>query len=334
MVGSAVPSVELVADQRRARPRPGRAAARARPRPAHTSGTPARASGASGSAGDDARRRGGPAQAACSSTARPRRWSRRSTTSRSTPRASGPDLATVGEINDAAYGFPTPKFAPAIAGAPGHRPHLRRAGADGEIGAVAMAFDHGHEDTAVWFVATRPDAQRQGLGRQVMRRAAARGASSAATAPRRLQSSRRRPPPLRVARLRRRRRGPPLRGAARLTPLNPALAEARFCPRCGQHADDRLPAQPHLPALRLRRLLQPQAGRLRDPATTPHGRIILLRRGDRPGPRPVDLPGRLRRPRRVHRGGRAPGGARGARHRDQAHRPRRRLLAARTTRSS
>ena len=31
-----------------------------------------------------------------------------------------------------------------------------------------MAFDHGHEDTAVWFVATRPEAQNQGLGRKVM----------------------------------------------------------------------------------------------------------------------------------------------------------------------
>ena len=37
------------------------------------------------------------------------------------------------------------------------------------IAAVAMAFDHGHEDTAVWFVATRPEAQSQGLGGKVMR---------------------------------------------------------------------------------------------------------------------------------------------------------------------
>jgi ribosomal protein S18 acetylase RimI-like enzyme len=51
-----------------------------------------------------------------------------------------------------------------------------------------MAFDHGHEDTAVWYVATRPDAQRQGLARRVMRgllaEARARGSRTAS-----LQSS-------------------------------------------------------------------------------------------------------------------------------------------------
>jgi ribosomal protein S18 acetylase RimI-like enzyme len=79
------------------------------------------------------------------------------------------DLATVGAINDAAYRFGVPKLAPAIAAFPDTVRTYGAHAADGGIGAVAMAFDHGHEDTAVWFVATRPDAQRQGLGRRVMR---------------------------------------------------------------------------------------------------------------------------------------------------------------------
>lgn len=78
------------------------------------------------------------------------------------------DLRTVGEINDAAYGFGVPKLAAPLASLPDTvLPYAVRA-ADGAIGAVALAFDHGHEDTTVWFVATRPDAQRQGLGHQVM----------------------------------------------------------------------------------------------------------------------------------------------------------------------
>ena len=78
------------------------------------------------------------------------------------------DPATVGEINDAAYGLPSPTLTLPISGFPDtvHRYGVKAA--DGEIGAVAMAFDHGHGDTAVWFVATRPEAQNQGLGRAVM----------------------------------------------------------------------------------------------------------------------------------------------------------------------
>jgi ADP-ribose pyrophosphatase YjhB (NUDIX family) len=47
--------------------------------------------------------------------------------------------------------------------------------------------------------------------------------------------------------------------------INPALEDVRFCPRCGSEADIDLPALDHLRALRLRRLLQPQARRVRDP---------------------------------------------------------------------
>ena len=69
-----------------------------------------------------ARRRG------CTSTARPRRWWRTCDAIEAEP-AEPVDLATVGAINDAAYGLPTPKLGPPIAGAARHRPHLRRPGA-------------------------------------------------------------------------------------------------------------------------------------------------------------------------------------------------------------
>ena len=79
------------------------------------------------------------------------------------------DFATIGEINDAAYGLPTPRLGPPIAGLPDTVRTYGARAPDGEIGAVAMAFDHGHEDTAVWLVATRPEAQNLGLGGKVMR---------------------------------------------------------------------------------------------------------------------------------------------------------------------
>jgi ribosomal protein S18 acetylase RimI-like enzyme len=78
------------------------------------------------------------------------------------------DLATVGAVNDAAYGVAPPRFGPPISQLPDTVHTYGVRAQDGTIGAVAMAFDHGHEDTAVWFVATRPEAQRQGLGRAVL----------------------------------------------------------------------------------------------------------------------------------------------------------------------
>ena len=57
------------------------------------------------------------------------------------------DLATVGRINDLAYG-------------------AEHAGA---AASVAMAFDVG-DDTAVWFVATLPHARRNGLAARILQR--------------------------------------------------------------------------------------------------------------------------------------------------------------------
>jgi len=79
-----------------------------------------------------------------------------------------PALATVGAVNDAAYGTTEPRFGEPISGLPSSVRTYGARARDGTIGAVAIAYDHGNDDTAVWFVATRPEAQRQGLGRQVL----------------------------------------------------------------------------------------------------------------------------------------------------------------------
>jgi ribosomal protein S18 acetylase RimI-like enzyme len=79
-----------------------------------------------------------------------------------------PDLATVGRINDAAYGYDPPKLAPAITALPS-TVITYGAAHDGAIASVAMAHDVGM-DTAVWFVATLAQAQRNGLANALLRR--------------------------------------------------------------------------------------------------------------------------------------------------------------------
>jgi GNAT superfamily N-acetyltransferase len=78
------------------------------------------------------------------------------------------DLATVGQINDLAYGYPEPKLGPPIAALPAS---VLAYGAEhaGDIASVAMAFDV-DTDTAVWFVATLPRARRNGLAAQILQR--------------------------------------------------------------------------------------------------------------------------------------------------------------------
>jgi GNAT superfamily N-acetyltransferase len=73
------------------------------------------------------------------------------------------DLPTAGRLNDLAYGYAQPKLAPAIEALP---PSVLTYG---DENAVAMAFDVG-TDTAVWFVATHPNAQRQGRASNLIRR--------------------------------------------------------------------------------------------------------------------------------------------------------------------
>jgi len=84
------------------------------------------------------------------------------------PPRTAADLATVGRINDLAYGYPEPKLGPPIAALPAS---VLTYGVEhaGETASVAMAHDVG-DDTAVWFVATLPHAQRNGLARLILRR--------------------------------------------------------------------------------------------------------------------------------------------------------------------
>jgi GNAT superfamily N-acetyltransferase len=78
-------------------------------------------------------------------------------------------FGAVGRINDRAYGFAEPKFAPAIAAFPPSRVLTYGARLHGSTASVAMSFDIG-ADTAVWFVATLPQAQGKGLAGDVLRR--------------------------------------------------------------------------------------------------------------------------------------------------------------------
>ena len=126
-----------------------------------------------------------------------------------------------------------------------------------------MAYDVG-TDTAVWFVATLPQAQRQGRATP----------DPPPTAARRRASAARRPPASRPA------RGPPLyerlgfrtvgelhlyEQPLMLTAPEPGAPRRPLLPALRAAGHDRLPALDHVPALRLRRLLQPEARRRRDP---------------------------------------------------------------------
>jgi ribosomal protein S18 acetylase RimI-like enzyme len=79
------------------------------------------------------------------------------------PETAHPDPDTVGRINDLAYGYTEPKLAPAIKAMP---PSVLTYG---DEHCVAMAYDV-QDDTAVWFVATAPQAQRQGRAGKLLRR--------------------------------------------------------------------------------------------------------------------------------------------------------------------
>ena len=79
------------------------------------------------------------------------------------PETAQPDHDTVGKVNDLAYGYTEPKLTPAIAAMP---PSVLTYG---DEHCVAMAYDI-EDDTALWFVATVPNAQRQGRAGKLLRR--------------------------------------------------------------------------------------------------------------------------------------------------------------------
>jgi hypothetical protein len=79
------------------------------------------------------------------------------------PPRTHPDLATVGRVNDLAYGYTEPKMAPAVEALP---PTVH---AYGDEHSVAMGYDI-DTDTAIWFVATVPEQQGQGRAGNLLRR--------------------------------------------------------------------------------------------------------------------------------------------------------------------
>jgi ribosomal protein S18 acetylase RimI-like enzyme len=91
------------------------------------------------------------------------------------------DLRTVGRVNDLAYGNFDGRLERTLTPLPngvlrGYRQDLD----DGSPGSVALALHHG-DDCGVSFVATVPNARRQGLATQVMRQALADAAKNGCT---------------------------------------------------------------------------------------------------------------------------------------------------------
>jgi ribosomal protein S18 acetylase RimI-like enzyme len=82
----------------------------------------------------------------------------------------GADLATVGRVNDLAYGNFDGRLERTLTPLPNGVLKGYRADLDGSPAAVALALHHG-EDAGISFVATVPDARRQGLATKVMRQA-------------------------------------------------------------------------------------------------------------------------------------------------------------------
>jgi GNAT superfamily N-acetyltransferase len=80
------------------------------------------------------------------------------------------DLATVGRVNDIAYGNYDGRLERTLAPLPNGVLHAYRADHQGAPAAVALALHH-DEDAGISFVATIPKARRRGLATQVMQQA-------------------------------------------------------------------------------------------------------------------------------------------------------------------
>jgi GNAT superfamily N-acetyltransferase len=81
------------------------------------------------------------------------------------------DLATVGRVNDLAYGNPDHRLERTLAPLPPGALRAYRADHDGEPASVALALHH-DGDCGISFVATAPHARRHGLATDVMQRVA------------------------------------------------------------------------------------------------------------------------------------------------------------------
>jgi GNAT superfamily N-acetyltransferase len=82
----------------------------------------------------------------------------------------GADLATVGRVNDLAYGNFDARLERTLTPLPNGVLKGYRADLNGSPAAVALALHHG-EDAGISFVATVPNARRKGLATNVMRQA-------------------------------------------------------------------------------------------------------------------------------------------------------------------
>ena len=85
--------------------------------------------------------------------------------------AAAADLATVGRVNDLAYGNPDGRLERTLAPLPPGLLRAYRADHGGRPASVALALHH-KRDCGISFVATAPHARRQGLATDVMRRVA------------------------------------------------------------------------------------------------------------------------------------------------------------------
>ena len=80
------------------------------------------------------------------------------------------DLATVGRVNDVAYGNYDGRLERTLQPLPNGALHGYKADLDGRPAAAALALHHG-DDCGISFVATVPKARRKGLATNVMRQA-------------------------------------------------------------------------------------------------------------------------------------------------------------------
>jgi ribosomal protein S18 acetylase RimI-like enzyme len=81
------------------------------------------------------------------------------------------DLATVGHVNDLAYGNPDARLERTLSPLPPGLLHAYVAELNGRPASVALALHH-QEDCGISFVATAPHARRQGLASDVMEKVA------------------------------------------------------------------------------------------------------------------------------------------------------------------
>ena len=185
----------------------------------------------------------------------------------------------VGVVNDAAYGIPPGTIGDALAGFPSRAVH-------------PYGIREGREAVSVAVIQDVRGRRVRHLRRDAARlpRRAARVVRARPCAPRRqgartehnltpgLQA---RAVDLRAPRLPAARRAPPLREAARVT-LNPALQEAKYCPRCGEPANVAYPRSISCPHCGYGAYYNPKPVAAAIPVTR-DDKIVLLRRGFDPG---------------------------------------------------